>query len=131
MVCVPELVLNKTRQDETGRQFPNLLVIGTRLLLYGPVAWENLGKIREINGTGRDRTSQYHSGKSRVVPNFETFPGKPLKTVTLRTFLVVGTINITYLGTNSVPLPNKDRKFAQILVKFLKQLIYHILAEKE
>ena len=28
--------------------------IGTRLLLYGPVAWENLGKIWEINGTGQD-----------------------------------------------------------------------------
>ena len=72
-VCVPELVLNETRQDETGGHFPNWTI----LLFSSPVALENPGKIRKINGTERE-TTQYHSGKSRVVPNFETLPGKPL-----------------------------------------------------
>ena len=56
-VCVPELVSNDTRQDETGRQFPN---------------WRDRDKITSLRSRcsgkfgknlGRDGTIQYHSGK--------------------------------------------------------------------
>ena len=60
------------RQDETGGHFPNDET-GTRLLVSGPVVWENPGKICEKSGTGLLSTTQE---RSRVVPNFETFPGK-------------------------------------------------------
>ena len=42
-----ELVLNETRQVETGGQFANWRD-GDKVHLYGPVAWENPGKIQEI-----------------------------------------------------------------------------------
>ena len=38
-VCIPELVLNETRLEGNSR----IGGTGTRLLLYGPVAWENPG----------------------------------------------------------------------------------------
>ena len=47
---VPELVLSETRLEANAR----IGGTGTRLLLYGPIARENQGKIGEINGTGRD-----------------------------------------------------------------------------
>ena len=62
------------------------------LLLYGPVARENPGKIREINGMRRDYSLPL--GKVWVVPNFETFPGKPQKQYHSGLFLF-GTVNIT------------------------------------
>ena len=52
-VCVPELVLNETRQDETGGQFPNW-PDQDKTSFSGPFAQENLGKIWEINMTGLD-----------------------------------------------------------------------------
>ena len=52
-VCVPELVLNETRQDETGPHFPNWRY-RDESTFFGPITWENLGKIREINRTRRD-----------------------------------------------------------------------------
>ena len=55
-VCVPELDLNKMRQDETGGQFPNCRD-RDKLLIYGPIAWENPGKIWEIHGTGLPSTT--------------------------------------------------------------------------
>ena len=48
-----------------------------KLLFSAPVALENPGKIRKYMGW--DGTTQFHSGKSQEVPNFETFPGKPQK----------------------------------------------------
>ena len=66
-VCIPELVLDKTRLDIISR----IGGTGKRLLFSGPVTQEN-------PGNKRDGTTQYHSGKSQVVPNFETFPEKPL-----------------------------------------------------
>ena len=48
--CIPELVLNETRLDLISR----IGGTGTRLLFPGLVTWENLGKIWEINGTGRE-----------------------------------------------------------------------------
>ena len=59
-VCVPSSVPNETRPDETG-DHSRMAVTGTGLLLYGPVARENSGKIRE--NSGRNGTTRYHSGK--------------------------------------------------------------------
>ena len=51
-VCFPALILNETRQEETGHHFPNWQY-REKTTFSGPVALENPGKIREINGTGR------------------------------------------------------------------------------
>ena len=67
-VCIPEIVLNESRQD--WRAIP-VGGTGTRLILYYPVAQEH-------PWNKQDRTTRYHSGKSWVVLNFKTFPGKPL-----------------------------------------------------
>ena len=49
----PSSIPNKTRLDETG-DHSRIAGTGTGLLLYGPVARENSGKIREKFRTGRD-----------------------------------------------------------------------------
>ena len=63
---------DETRRDWTS--FLELAVPGKDYFFLVPL----LEKIREKNGTGRDGTTQYGSGKSRVLSNFETFPRKPL-----------------------------------------------------
>ena len=46
---------DETRRDKTRLEGNSPIGgTGTRLLHYGPVARENPGKSREINGTGRD-----------------------------------------------------------------------------
>ena len=52
-VCVPGLVWNETRQDETGGHFWIAKTV-TRLLMSGLVAQENSGKIWEKFRMGRD-----------------------------------------------------------------------------
>ena len=68
-VCVPELVLNETRQDETGTHFPNW-----RYRDETNVFWSRHSrKFRKNPGNKRDETAPL-----RTVPNFENFLKKPL-----------------------------------------------------
>ena len=46
-VGIPELIVNETRQEQTGGQFPNWRD-RDKTTFYGPIAQENPGKIQEI-----------------------------------------------------------------------------------
>ena len=96
-VCVPELVLNETRRDETRLELISRIGgIRTRLMFSGLVTRENLGKIWEINGTRRDYSLPF--GKVSSSTGFWDFS--------------------TNFGTNSVPLP---KLFIKIII-FIREV---------
>ena len=77
-VCVPELVLNETRRDETRLELISRIGgIRTRLMFSGLVTRENLGKIWEINGTRRDYSLPF--GKVSSSTGFWDFSQKTSK----------------------------------------------------
>ena len=76
------------RQDKTGLEGTSRIGQTVTILNFsGPITREHLGK----NGKKmrRDGTTQYPSGISRLVPNYDTFPGnlKLLKNIVV--FLVM------------------------------------------